>query len=96
MALALGTAAPVFDARNPARAVMSAWGLAYMFLSLAFVGLVLVLSARPVYRYYAHLVGRGPEADFASASLQVGLLCLSLVLLCLAAAVRRLGRMEPV
>lgn len=95
LALALGTAAPVFDAKNPARAVMSAWGLGYMFLSLAFVGLVLVLSARPVYRYYAHLVGRGPQADFFTASLQVGSLCLFLVLLCLSAAVRRLGRMEP-
>lgn len=94
LALAMGTAAPVFDAKNPGRAVMSAWGLAYMFLSLAFVGLVLVLSARPVYRYYAHLLGREPAAHFAPASLQVGSLSAFLVLFCLSAAVRRLRHME--
>ena len=35
LALCMGSAQPIFDARNPAKAVMSAWGLGYMFLSLA-------------------------------------------------------------
>ncbi|MEW5764804.1 MAG: putative ABC transporter permease subunit [Acidobacteriota bacterium] len=95
LALCLGCVAPVFDARNPAKAVMSAWGLTYMFLSLLYVGLVLVLSARPVYRYYAHLVGRGPEADFAGAALQVGAVSFALVVLCMGAAASRLKGLEP-
>jgi ABC-2 type transport system permease protein len=95
LALCLGCVSPVFDARNPAKAVMSAWGLTYMFLSLLYVGVVLVLSARPVYRYYAHLIGRGPEADFAGAALQVGAMSFALIVLCMAGTASRLKGLEP-
>ena len=95
LALCMGTVSPVFDARNPAKAVMSAWGLTYMFLSLIYVGIVIVLSARPVYHYYAHLLGRGPGADYSMASLDVGGMSLLIILASFLAAGWKLKRLEP-
>ncbi len=95
LALCMGSIAPVFDARNPAKAVMSAWGLTYMFLSLIYVGVVIVLSAKPVYHYYAHLLGRGPGADYGMASLDIGGLSLLIILTSFLAAAWRLKRLQP-
>lgn len=94
LALGMGCAQPVFDARNPAKAVMSAWGLTYMFVSLLYVGVVLVLSARPVYQYYSHLMGHGPEADYTRAALNVGGLSALIVLSSFLGAAGRLRRLE--
>ena len=81
LALAIGTVEPIFDSKNPAKAVMSAWGLTYMFLSLIYVGGLLVLSARPVYEYYAVLVGgRSGVPNFRMAALDVGGLSAIIVL----------------
>ena len=95
LALAVGTVEPVFDAKNPAKAVMSAWGLTYMFLSLIYVGVLLVLSARPVYRYYESLMGghAGPH-EFRLAALNVGGLSAILVLASLLFAAWRLKRLQ--
>ncbi len=94
LALCMGSAQPVFDSRNPAKAVMSAWGLAYMFISLLYVGAVLILSARPVYQYYSHLLGRGPEAAYALPAMNVGGMSAVMVLGCLLLAAWRLKRLE--
>ena len=49
LALCMGSAQPIFDARNPAKGVISAWGLGYMFLSLTYVSAVLVLPPGPCF-----------------------------------------------
>ena len=95
LALAVGAVEPVFDAKNPAKAVMSAWGLTYMFLSLLYVGGLLVLSARPVYRYYATLLsGPGVPPDFLGAALHVGGFSAVIVLACFLMAAWRLRRLQ--
>jgi hypothetical protein len=95
LALAVGSVEPVFDAKNPAKAVMSAWGLTYMFLSLLYVGGLLVLSAKPVYRYYAALLsGRGAPPDFVGAAVNVGGLSAAVVLACFLFAAWRLKKLE--
>jgi hypothetical protein len=94
LALCMGSVRPIFDARNPAKGVMSAWGLGYMFLSLAYVSVILVFSARPVYQYYRHLLARGPEATYGLPALNVGGLSALVVLASLLMAARRLKRME--
>lgn len=95
MALALGCASPRFNARNPAMAVMSAPGLLYMFLSTLYVGAVIVLSAKPVYRYYTGLISGGAEVGYGTAVLQVGAMSVALILIGAAFAVHRLRNLEP-
>ena len=95
LALGMGCVEPVFDNRNPAKAVMSTWGLTYMFLSLFYVGVVLVVSARPVARHYAHLLGRGPGADYLPAVLAVGGLSAAIIAGSFLFAARRLKGLEP-
>jgi ABC-2 type transport system permease protein len=94
LALAMGCMRPVFDSRNPAKGVMSTWGLAYMFLSLIYVGFMIVVSARPVYQYYAHLMAKGPEADYRLALVNVGGLSALIVLGSFLSAASRLKRLE--
>lgn len=94
LALCMGSAQPVFDARNPAKGVMSAWGLGYMFLSLTYVCAVLVFSARPVYQYYQHLVAKGPAATYGMPALSVGGLSAVVVLVSLLIASWRLKALE--
>jgi ABC-2 type transport system permease protein len=94
LALCMGSVQPIFDARNPAKGVMSAWGLGYMFLSLAYVSVILVFSARPVYQYYRHLLANGPEAAYGLPALNVGGLSALVVLVSLLLAARCLKRME--
>ncbi|MGC8724438.1 MAG: putative ABC transporter permease subunit [Acidobacteriota bacterium] len=94
LALFMGTLDPVFDARNPAKAVMSAWGLTYMFVSLVYVGLVTVLSARPVFHYYQHLLGRGPAADYWPSALQVGAFSFAILVISFLTAGFRLQKLE--
>lgn len=95
LALAAGCVAPIFDARNPAKAVMSPWGLVYMVVAMAYVSSLLVASARPVYRYYRHLLSGGPPPDYLTPALWVGALSLALLGLSLAYTWSRLKRLEP-
>lgn len=94
LALCMGSAQPIFDARNPAKGVMSAWGLGYMFLSLTYVSAVLVFSARPVVQYYRHLLAQGPEAVYGLPALHVGGLSALVILASLLLASWRLKRLE--
>ncbi len=94
LALACGCAAPVFDARNPAKAVMSAWGLIYMALSMAYVAALLVANARPVYAYYTMLLSGGDPPNYLTPALSVGIGSLTLLVLSLSYAWRRLRTLE--
>ncbi len=94
LALAMGCVSPVMDAKNPAKAIMSAWGLLYMIVAMAYVGATLVASARPVFRYYTHLLGTGPEPDYLRPAFAVGAGSLLVTLLSLAFAWRRVRAME--
>jgi ABC-2 type transport system permease protein len=95
LALAAGCVAPVFDSRNPAKAVMSPWGLVYMVVAMGYVASLLATSARPVYRYYTSLLSGGPPPDYLRPALIVGLGSLAVLLLSLAFAWERLRRLEP-
>jgi hypothetical protein len=59
-----------------------------------YVAGLLVLSARPVYRYYAHLMGHGPPADYWLAALNVGGLSALIVLASFLLAAQRLKKLE--
>jgi len=95
LALAAGCITPVFDSRNPAKAVMSPWGLVYMVVAMAYVVALLIASARPVYRYYTSLLSGGAPPDYLRPSLAVGFGSLALLALSLAFAWVRLRRLEP-
>ena len=63
LAVYMGSRSPLFDERNPAKMLMTAEGLLYMFFSMAYAGLLVVLSARPVYSHYLGMLGgeNGPR-----------------------------------
>jgi ABC-2 type transport system permease protein len=59
MGIGLGAAYPDFKAENPAQTVTSFGGLVFMIACAAYIGLVLLLEAGPVYRIFmAGLHGR--------------------------------------
>ena len=91
---AWGASNPSSTRATPPKGVMSAWGLGYMFLSLAYVSIILIFSARPVYEYYRHVLARGPEAAYGLPALNVGGLSAVVVLGSLLIAAWRLKRME--
>ena len=52
LAVGLGAIYPRFHIENPAKIAAGFGGIAYMFLSMAFIGLVVILEARPVYVFF--------------------------------------------
>lgn len=86
MAVGLGAAYPDFASENPAQSVTSFGGLLYMMLSAAFIALVAVVEAGPVYSLFMTTV-RGLEPSWveilgltASLALVVVLCALAVVL----------------
>jgi ABC-2 type transport system permease protein len=58
LGVGLGALAPNFNAENPLQVGLSLGGFAYMALSMAYVGAMMVLMARPVMRYFVgHVLG---------------------------------------
>lgn len=51
LGVGMGALAPNFNAENPLQVGLSLGGFAYMAVSLAYVGLMMFLTARPVMRY---------------------------------------------
>ena len=63
LGLGLGAAYPDFTSENPAQSVSSFGGLVFMLLSTAFIGIIIVLEAGPVYTLFmAELKGNSLTA----------------------------------
>ncbi len=95
LALACGSIAPVFDSKNPAKAVMSAWGLIYMALSMGYVAALIIAEARPVYGYYTNLLSGGAPPQYLLAVLAIGTGSAALLAASLLIAWWRLRTLEP-
>ena len=52
LALGVGAAYPRFHLENPAKIAAGYGGVVYMLISMAFIGVVVALEARPVYFYF--------------------------------------------
>ena len=64
LGVGLGALTPNFNAENPLQVGLSLGGFAYMALSMMYVGVIMVLMARPLMRYFTgHVLGmRGGSA----------------------------------
>jgi ABC-2 type transport system permease protein len=99
LGIGLGAAYPDFKAENPAQTVTSFGGLVFMIACAAYIGLVLLLEAGPVYRIVmAGLHGRPLSAAlWAWTAAAFGLafvLSILAVLLPLRFGLRRLSRVS--
>jgi ABC-2 type transport system permease protein len=56
LGVGLGALSPNFNAENPLQVGLSLGGFAYMAVSMAYVGAVMILAARPVMRYFMRAV----------------------------------------
>jgi ABC-2 type transport system permease protein len=96
LAIGFGTLYPQFETENAAQIPTSFGGLLFMMSSIAVIGGVIVLEARPVYAYVS-TVAFGGHADPAELYLGFGLaalLCVTATLVPIRIALRRLERIE--
>jgi ABC-2 type transport system permease protein len=70
LGVGLGALSPNFNAENPLQVGLSLGGFGYMAASLAYVGALMVLMARPVMNYILRH-GLGVESERASAAIAV-------------------------
>jgi ABC-2 type transport system permease protein len=96
LGVGLGALTPNFNAENPLQVGLSLGGFAYMALSMGYVGVMMVLMARPVMHYFFANVMRmqeGPGWLDAVASIVIALtLSAALAVIPMRAAQRRLTR----
>jgi ABC-2 type transport system permease protein len=96
LALGFGALYPKFNTENAAQIPTSFGGLVLMMASVALIGLVIVVEARPVYQYVgAHLLNTEPSIaglwlGFAGA----GLICLAVTFVPIRIAVKRMKELE--
>jgi ABC-2 type transport system permease protein len=96
LALGFGTMFPQFETENAAQIPTSFGGLLFMMTSIAVIGGVVVLEARPVYGYLRARTFGGP-ADVTEMVTGFGLavmLCLAATLVPIQTALRRLQAIE--
>jgi ABC-2 type transport system permease protein len=96
LALALGTLFPQFETENAAQIPTSFGGLVYMMGSIALIGAVVVLEARPVYSYVS---ARAFGTDASTLEMIIGFglaaaLCVGTLVGSVSIAVRRLSAVE--
>jgi ABC-2 type transport system permease protein len=97
MALGFGTVFPQFDTENAAQIPTSFGGLIFMMSSIALIGAVIVLEARPVYSYLSAQAFGDSTAEPIEMIVGFGLafvLCGLATLVPIETAVRRLERGE--
>jgi ABC-2 type transport system permease protein len=96
LALGFGALFPKFNTENAAQIPTSFGGLVLMMASVALIGLVIVIEARPVYQYVgAHLLHSEPSIaglwlGFGGA----GLICLAVTFVPIRIAVKRMKELE--
>ena len=96
LALGLGAVFPQFETENAAQIPTSFGGLVFMMSSVAVIGGVVVLEARPVYAYLTATAFGGaadPKEMWVGFGL-AGLLCVVCALIPIRVAVRRLEQVE--
>jgi len=96
LALGFGTLFPQFETENAAQIPTSFGGLIFMMSSIALIGAVVVLEARPVYSYLS-AQAFGSETNLVEMVLGFGaafVVCASATLIPIETAVRRLERGE--
>jgi ABC-2 type transport system permease protein len=96
LALGFGALFPKFNTENAAQIPTSFGGLVLMMASVALIGVVIVIEARPVYQYVgAHLLHSEPSIaglwlGFGGA----GLICLAVTFVPIRIAVKRMKELE--
>jgi ABC-2 type transport system permease protein len=96
LALGFGALFPKFNTENAAQIPTSFGGLVLMMASVALIGFVIILEARPVYQYVGqHLLHTEPSVmglvvGFGGATL----LCLAATFIPIRIAVRRMKELE--
>jgi ABC-2 type transport system permease protein len=70
LGVGLGALSPNFNAENPLQVGLSLGGFGYMAVSLAYVGALMLLMARPLMHYLLHF-GLGVESSSATAAIAV-------------------------
>jgi ABC-2 type transport system permease protein len=96
LAVGFGTVYPKFETENAAQIPTSFGGLLFMMTSIALIGGVVALEARPVYSYLSTRAG-GSAADPLEMVVGfglAGLLCAIATLIPIRVAMRRLERLE--
>jgi len=66
MGVGVGALFPRFEAENSAKIAVSSGGVLYMILSLLYIGIAIVLEARPVYLHFASKIYRGVDTLWES------------------------------
>ena len=94
LGVGMGALSPNFNAENPLQVGLSLGGFAYMAVSMAYVGTVMVLAARQVMRYFVRTVlDVQSEAVSATMALVIALTLSALLsVISILAAERRLTR----
>lgn len=96
LGVALGGFAPDFAAENPLQVGLSLGGFAYMAVALGYVGVIMLLMARPIIAYFFwRIFGIGHDHDWISITVPIVIaITLSIVLMVfpLMIAERRLAR----
>ena len=95
LGVGMGAWAPNFNAENPLQVGLSLGGFAYMALSLGYVGLMMVLMARPVMRFFLERVMGAPSGIAATAAIVTALTAsIAVAVIPLLIAERRLTRLN--
>ena len=96
MAIGFGTLFPQFETENAAQIPTSFGGLVYMMASVALIGSVIVLEARPVYGFLAARAFGQPiePTEMALGFGAAALLCIVATLVPIRIAIRRLEAVE--
>ncbi|MBA3579669.1 MAG: hypothetical protein H0W42_06765 [Gemmatimonadaceae bacterium] len=92
LAMGFGTMFPQYETENAAQIPTSFGGLFYMMTSIALIGAVVILEARPVYSYVRRLTygGDADPTEMVMGFVLVGVLCVAATLVPLRLAARRL------
>ena len=96
LAVGFGTVFPQFETENAAQIPTSFGGLVFMMTSIAFIGLVIVLEARPVYSYLGQRLygGEPSQTEMVVGFGLAAIVCFSATLIPIDIALRRLNRIE--
>jgi len=96
LAVGFGTVFPQFETENAAQIPTSFGGLVFMMTSIAFIGLVIILEARPVYSYLAQRVygGEPSQTEMVVGFGLAAIVCFTATLIPIDVALRRLSKIE--
>jgi ABC-2 type transport system permease protein len=96
LAIGFGTIFPQFETENAAQIPTSFGGLVFMMTSIAFIGAIIILEARPVYSYLGQRVygGEPSQGEMIAGFGLAATVCFAATLIPIRIALRRLERIE--